>query len=374
MTTKTEFRIAIRRARGCLAYPGVHTVGRGIKIKNGVSTGEECVVFSVENKGSQSPEAMLPHQMGTFEDVVSTDVVEMPQFVADNGATRPHRPVPGGVSGGHPDITAGTCGGWLRRIGDERSYLLTNAHVAADVNRARIGDPFWQPGEADGGDSVHRIGSLAARVAIHFGDEPPPEPPENGDGDDGKKGKGLASSAWRSWLWPANTLARLTGCDRRAMVLNPRNQYRISNTAAESVVTQPWPNRVDAAIVLADSEDIAALLFHDRDWLYPEAIRDLVLGDAVRKTGRTTGATFGTVVQVEATSRVSYGRDGAATFGGQVVVQGLGRDFSAGGDSGSWILHNNEDGHLGAILFAGGGGFTIVNPISSVFSLLGLEL
>lgn len=59
------------------------------------------------------------------------------------------RPVPIGVSGGHPGVTAGTIGA---RTTDGRDvYALSNNHVFANGNRANPGDALLQPGVVDGG-------------------------------------------------------------------------------------------------------------------------------------------------------------------------------------------------------------------------------
>ncbi len=59
------------------------------------------------------------------------------------------RPVPIGVSTGHPSITAGTIG---CRVTDGSSfYALSNNHVYADENAASLGDNVLQPGTYDGG-------------------------------------------------------------------------------------------------------------------------------------------------------------------------------------------------------------------------------
>ncbi len=59
------------------------------------------------------------------------------------------RPVPIGVSTGHPGVTAGTLGA---RVSDgERVFALSNNHVYANNNNASPGDPLLQPGVADGG-------------------------------------------------------------------------------------------------------------------------------------------------------------------------------------------------------------------------------
>ena len=77
------------------------------------------------------------------------------------------RPVPIGVSTGHPDITAGTIG--CRVTDGDYVYALSNNHVYADENYAFIGDNVLQPGDADGGiDPDDAIGTLDAYVAINF--------------------------------------------------------------------------------------------------------------------------------------------------------------------------------------------------------------
>ncbi len=59
------------------------------------------------------------------------------------------RPVPIGVSTGHPDITAGTIG--ARVTDGNRIFALSNNHVFAANNGGRQGDNLLQPGVADGG-------------------------------------------------------------------------------------------------------------------------------------------------------------------------------------------------------------------------------
>jgi hypothetical protein len=59
------------------------------------------------------------------------------------------RPVPIGVSTGHPGVTAGTIG--ARVTDGSRIFALSNNHVFANNNRAKTGDNFLQPGVADGG-------------------------------------------------------------------------------------------------------------------------------------------------------------------------------------------------------------------------------
>jgi len=77
------------------------------------------------------------------------------------------RPVPIGVSSGHPAITAGTIGA---RVTDGNSvFALSNNHVYADENQAGIGDNVLQPGAYDGGtDPADAIGTLSDFEPIDF--------------------------------------------------------------------------------------------------------------------------------------------------------------------------------------------------------------
>ena len=69
------------------------------------------------------------------------------------------RPVPIGVSTGHPAITAGTIG--CRVIAGSAVYALSNNHVFANTNAASLGDNVIQPGTYDGGsDPADAIGTL----------------------------------------------------------------------------------------------------------------------------------------------------------------------------------------------------------------------
>ena len=78
------------------------------------------------------------------------------------------RPVPIGVSTGHPDITAGTIA--CRVTDGTNVYALSNNHVYAAENDASIGDNILQPGPFDGGiDPEDAIGTLYAFEPILFG-------------------------------------------------------------------------------------------------------------------------------------------------------------------------------------------------------------
>lgn len=81
--------------------------------------------------------------------------------------SRFERPVPIGVSTGHPDVTAGTIG--ARVTDGVNVYALSNNHVYADENQAIKGDNVLQPGTYDGGSNpADTIGTLYDFEPIDF--------------------------------------------------------------------------------------------------------------------------------------------------------------------------------------------------------------
>ncbi|MTI19986.1 serine protease [Fulvivirga sp. RKSG066] len=84
------------------------------------------------------------------------------------------RPCEGGYSLGHYKVTAGTYGTAVYRKTEfpgvpTKFYILSNNHVLANTNDARIGDPIIQPGRYDGGTVPQDIiGRLSAYKRIDF--------------------------------------------------------------------------------------------------------------------------------------------------------------------------------------------------------------
>jgi hypothetical protein len=70
------------------------------------------------------------------------------------------RPLRPGLSVGHPAVTAGTLGGFVRV--QNALALLSNNHVLAASDAAALGDPVLQPGPADGGGPADRVATLSA--------------------------------------------------------------------------------------------------------------------------------------------------------------------------------------------------------------------
>ena len=87
---------------------------------------------------------------------------------------------------------------------------------------------------------------------------------------------------------------------------------------------------------------------------------------SVRKHGRTTQHTVGVIMDIAADIRVRYGTRIAA-FEDQLAIEGLGGNFSQGGDSGSLIVDAVKRSPVG-LLFAGGGTTTFANWIEPVLT------
>ncbi len=304
-----------------------HVVGVGIgkKIVAGEETEEPAVIVFVEKK---LPELQLRKKdvIPKTLDEVKTDVIETGRLKAQaamaGGRSRTDRwrPAPGGVSVGHVRITAGTLGGVVRH--EDRQVVLSNNHVLAASNGARIGDPILQPGPADSGTRDDAIATLERFVEIRFDD------PMAGGWSLGRR---LCRLAERLGLRPA---------------------------------AAPPRNLVDAAIAKPLREDFVtdSIL----ELVRTPGIAEVGAGDRVRKSGRTTGVTDGRILATDATVQVDYDRY-VATFTDQLVAGPM----SQGGDSGSLLL--DDQGRAVGLLFAGSDQTTVFNRAARVAEALGVE-
>ena len=89
----------------------------------------------------------------------------------------------------------------------------------------------------------------------------------------------------------------------------------------------------------------------------------------VRKSGRTTAFTTGTITVLEATIDVTYGEGRIARFEGQIVSTPM----SQGGDSGSLLVAADSLQAVG-LLYAGSNQATIFNSIGDVLAALSIEI
>ncbi len=326
-----------KHEKSLIQKSNVVSVGCGYKFKNGKQTEEICIIVGVADKLptiSLSAADIIPASV----DGVTIDVVETGEFksLQEIDPTRKHRPAIPGTSIGHKNISAGTFGCVVEKSGAK--LLLSNNHVLANSNNARIGDDIYQPGPIDGGTSNDKIGTLFDFVPIDFGGLTEPTPPTC------SFAKGAAGTA--------NLAAKVFGRKHRLMAFN----------------TDPMAvtNKVDAALCLPDNdadviEDIVQIG-------KPIGIAEGTLGTPIQKYGRTTSYTTGMVTQINVTVQVNYGPGQTATFVGQFMAGAM----SAGGDSGSACLNMNKE--LVGLLYAGSDNTTIFNPIQDVFEKLGINL
>jgi len=231
---------------------------------------------------------------------------------------QPHRfyirPAPGGVSVAHFKVTAGTIG--CLSVGrsaprNSRLMVLSNNHVLANSNNAVFGDCICQPGPADGGSCpTYQIAIVERFVPIAFG------------------GPTNYVDCATGWCWADRVRRELVYISGGAL-----QYFRISS--------QP---------------------------LYPQ------LGWNVGKSGRTTQLTVGRIVSTNWSGWINYGVHGSAWFAGQFLVQGHSGNFSLPGDSGSSVWTWDSTRHPVGLLFAGGGGYTICNPMPWVVSALDINL
>ena len=281
-----------------LNIPGV--VGTGVGLN---PEGRGAVKILTERTGV----AGLPKSL----DSVPVEVVVTGKFYARyDPKDRQDRPVPIGVSTGHPDITAGTIGA---RVTDAAGnvYALSNNHVYACENDAALGDSALQPGSIDGGtDPADKIGALYDFEELKF------------DGN-------------------VNTMDAAIAVSSEALLDNK---------------TLPDGYGVPGSY----DPDVQASI-----------------GLLVQKYGRTTGLTHGTVDAINVAMSVCYESRGrrcfkSAWFEDQILVTP--GTFSAGGDSGSLIVTDDNNKSPVGLLFAGSSTYTLANPIGPVLERFGVDI
>jgi hypothetical protein len=295
-----------RIAAQLLATPGV--VGIGVAVTNGDQA--RIRVYTVASNTAGVPQAA---DGVAVERVVTGQITARACQDTGNPAQECNRPVPIGVSVGHPQVTAGTIGARVKN-GSGAVFALSNNHVLANSNDASIGDGTIQPGAFDGGtDPADRIGTLAAFKAISF---------------------------------------NASGCTGGA--------------------SDPDCNTIDAAIAATTTANLGVSTLPSGYGTPSATITGPAIGQSVQKCGRTTSCTTGTVAEVNVTVTVCYvpqgplcAPGGSARFVNQIGISD--GDFSAGGDSGSLIVTTSGRNPVG-LLFAGGSNRTFANEIGRVLS------
>lgn len=104
------------------------------------------------------------------------------------------------------------------------------------------------------------------------------------------------------------------------------------------------------------------------------------VGQAVKKSGRTTGLTRGSVSGLNATISVGYetecaGTSFTKTFTGQIVVSQRRSSFLNSGDSGSLMVEDvSTNPRAVGLLYAGSASTAVANPINDVLGHLGAQM
>ena len=313
-----------------LAKPNVVATGIGYKITEGKRTLELALVCSVDmkkTKQSLTQKELIPSKIQN----VPTDVYPAGVIHAFQDPTDKFRPAPGGVSIGHINITAGTFGCLVKK--NNKLLILSNNHVLANSNDASIGDRILQPGPADGGRSPQdHIADLSEFIPIEFA------------------GTGSTCSIGRAAAGFLNGIASFLGSKTRLLPTRPE----ASDNLVDCAIAEPLnPDDVKNEILKIGTIS---------------GIAEGTLAMNVKKSGRTTGLKTGEILQIDVTSRVSYGANKTATFVNQLMAGNM----SEGGDSGSAVL--NEDNKIIGLLFAGSNTTTIINRIQDVFQALQITL
>ena len=284
-------------------------------VGTGIGLGEDgrptVVVFLTEDGIAEVPESVdgVPFQVEVTGEFYAWQGELSGKQPKDTRARFP-RPVPIGVSTGHPLITAGTIGARVMD-GGGNVFALSNNHIYARSNAAAIGDAALQPGAIDGGSSpADDIGNLSAFQPIQFC-APFPACPSN--------------------VIDAAIAATTTG--------------NLSNRTPHGGYGRPRSTTVVAT-----------------------------LGMPVMKFGRTTRQTKSTVTAVNATVLVNYGAPGIALFVGQIVVGGAGFSMGGDSGSLVVVSKGKTRRSPVGLLYAGSATSTILNPIGPVLAAFGVTI
>ncbi|MCL6478802.1 MAG: S1 family peptidase [Peptococcaceae bacterium] len=328
---------ALKRTRHFfLGKKNVVGVGVGMKKVGLERTEQPSIIVFVEKKWKEEDlprEHIIPKKIsGVHIDVVETGRIRL----LDNRTGR-HRPARPGMSIGHYKITAGTFGVVVKDKKTGEPLILSNNHVLANAtdgrdDRAALGDPVFQPGVYDGGKNQDKIAELLRFVP-------------------------LLRSVKEADCPVAAGAARVGSM--LVHVLKPDYELRFVKHYRGS-------NMVDAAVARPVSPDVIA-----RDIMeigIPRGTGTVEVGQAVMKSGRSSGVTSGQVSAVDVLLQVDLNDSETAMFSDQIVADMVSR----GGDSGSLVL--DERKRAVGLLFAGSEKVTVFNRLSNVFEKLAVDL
>lgn len=320
LNNKRLLQEAVRQvAEEYLRDSNINSVGVGYKMKDGQTTNELALQFTVGQK--LAPEALetvttrpIPETITANGITLPTDVVEREferQPVAVAPGTKVERkrrldPMMPGISIAHVRSTAGTLGCLVKDNASSETLLLSNWHVFHGED-GELGDPIVQPGPFD----------------------------------DNRTTANVCGTVTRSFLGLAGDCAVASIAGRGAM---------------QTILDLGVPVR---------------------------QLGEPQLGDRVVKSGRTTNVTYGIVSRIHAITKLSYGSKGEHQIGGFEIGPdeqhpAENGEISMGGDSGSaWMVADAAGAATDMVLglhFAGEtvepGEYAVACYASSVFEKL----
>ncbi len=302
-----------------LSLPLVTGIGHGLKETGGIQTNTEAVVVLVKRK--VPPDRLAEHQLvpKTVCGMV-TDVIEVGELVAHTGrradAADPENATVEGleirqsrttrVKPAPPGVSIG-------------HYRVTAGTFGAVVYDNSTGIPMIL---SNNHVLANATNGRDLRARIH---DPVLQP---GAIDGGRQNR--------------NIIARLA----RFIPLAERPSLNLVDCAA----AQPLQND----LVVPDILGIGKV----------QGVTAPSLGMNVKKSGRTTGLTYGQVRAVNVIANVSYGGNRVLRFERQILTTRI----SSPGDSGSLVL--DEQNRAVGLLFAGSDTSTLLNPMQGVLDLL----
>jgi len=307
--------------------------GQGHKYVRGKNTGEEVLTILVKKKYHESKlrrNTIIPRAINALP----TDVIEVGNIRLLNERMSFKRPAHPGMSLGHYKISAGTFGGVVKDKKTGKLLLLSNNHVLANISnglddRASIGDPIIQPGIYDGGNIENNtLAHLWKFIPIHHEIE---------------SSRCKIAKAFEVLF------------NKCIHYLYPHYQIRVVRETEKL-------NLVDCAVAVPkNTSDISSEIL---EFGLVSGVKEATLGLPIKKSGRTTGVTYSTIIATKVTFKVSMSDQGYAIFTDQVLAGPMGMP----GDSGSLIL--TEDNYAVGLLFAGSEQATIFNKIEHVLEKL----
>ena len=323
-----------KQLKELLQKRNVISVKMGTKITAGVDTGVEAFVVGVEEKVSLArlrKEDVVPTSINdiTTDVQVVKKIKALSAKVATKERTDEWIPAPGGVSCG-PHNAEGTLGRWALR---NRIYGISSCnHVLGDVNQNPLGTLILQPGPVSGGTAENAKARLIVLPLIDL--IGPSECP-------------IANTIVNR----LNTAARLLR--RKTRIPKPVRE------AGLNLVDCAWAEAIDDKFVDPEILEIGL----------PKGECEFEVGERVKKSGRSSGLTYGTVTSVDAAINVSMGNGEIAMFTDQIEIGTPG--FLIPGDSGSDLLNMGDE--VGGKGFAGSEDVSYANKYHHVKSALDLD-